>query len=189
MYILELIFMVRPLFAGLALSTLALAGSASGCDSVSSADKVIPQAETTAAAPASKKLRTRLFENSLEQSIHEQVNQYRQSRNLPPLTLDARISQQARAHSQAMASSGDLSHDGFEQRVKAIAREIPYRASAENVAFNQGYSNPGEQAVEGWINSPGHQKNMVGNYDLTGIGVAKNAKGEYYFTQIFIRRR
>jgi uncharacterized protein YkwD len=27
---------------------------------------------------------------------------------------------------------------------------------------------------------------MEGNYNLTGIGVAKNAEGEYYFTQLFI---
>jgi uncharacterized protein YkwD len=30
---------------------------------------------------------------------------------------------------------------------------------------------------------------MVGAYDLTGIGIAKNAKGEYYYSQIFIKRR
>jgi uncharacterized protein YkwD len=30
---------------------------------------------------------------------------------------------------------------------------------------------------------------MEGNFDLTGIGVSKNAKGEYYLTQIFIKRR
>ena len=127
---------------------------------------------------------------ALEQSINAQVNQYRQSRNLPPLTLDSRISEQARAHSQAMANdSVPFSHEGFDQRVKAIARSIRYAAAAENIAYNQGYSDPGEQAVQGWIKSPGHQKNMVGDYDLTGIGVAKNANGEYYFTQIFIKRR
>lgn len=127
--------------------------------------------------------------NTLEQSTHQQINQYRQSRKLPPLILDPRISEQARLHSQAMASGKvPFSHQGFEQRVAAIRRVIPTRASAENVAFNKGYSNPDQQAVQGWIKSPGHRINIEGEYNLTGIGIAKNAKGEYYFTQIFIRR-
>jgi uncharacterized protein YkwD len=127
---------------------------------------------------------------TLEQSVHQQINQYRKSRNLPPLTLDARITEQARIHSEAMASGRvPFSHDGFDNRVKAIAKSIPYRSAAENVAYNQGYSKPDEQAVEGWLKSPGHLKNIVGDFDLTGIAVSKNAKGEYYFTQIFIKRR
>ncbi len=127
---------------------------------------------------------------TLEQSVHQQVNQYRKSRNLPPLGWDARIAQQARIHSQAMASGKvPFSHNGFEGRVKVIAKSIPYRSAAENVAYNQGYSDPGQQAVQGWIKSTGHRHNMEGNFDLTGIGIAKNGKGEYYFTQIFIKRR
>ena len=127
---------------------------------------------------------------ALEQSIHQQVNQYRQSRNLPPLKLDARISQQARGHSEKMAKGTvSFSHDGFEQRVQAIEREILYWKAAENVAVNQGFAAPATQAVQGWIQSQGHRQNMEGQFDLTGIGVAKNGRGEYYFTQMFILKR
>jgi uncharacterized protein YkwD len=125
----------------------------------------------------------------LEQAVHEQVNAYRAEQGLPPLTLDERISQQSRLHSEAMASGqAPFSHDGFEQRVQTIARSLPYRTAAENVAYNQGFSDPVAQAVAGWIDSPGHRVNMEGNFDLTGIGVARNDAGEYYFTQVFIRR-
>lgn len=161
-----------------------LASGLISCDA-SIVDKVLPAKEpgaTTSIASSSPY-------NTLEQSIHQQINQYRQSRKLPPLILDPRISEQARAHSQAMASGKvPFSHQGFEQRVGAIRRVIPDRASAENVAFNKGYSNPEQQAVQGWIKSPGHRINIEGKYNLTGIGIAKNAKGEYYLTQIFIRR-
>lgn len=127
---------------------------------------------------------------ALEKSVHEQVNQYRAGRNLPPLKLDSRISERCRAHSLAMASDRvTFSHDGFEERVKAIGKQILYRAAAENLAYNFGYSDPVKPAVEGWIKSPGHRKNMEGEFDLTGVGIVQNAKGEYYFTQIFIRRR
>lgn len=180
---------MRKLLAGMALGVLVLAGGLIGCDSPSITDKVLPDSETPSAAPASKALSSSSF-TALEQSIHEQINQYRQSRNLPPLTLDPRISEQALSHSQAMASGQvPFSHQGFEQRVRAIGRVIPYSQSAENVAYNQGYRDPDRQAVQGWIKSTGHRTNIEGQYNLTGIGIALNESGEYYFTQIFIRRR
>lgn len=126
----------------------------------------------------------------MEASVHQQINEYRQSLDLPPLRLDARISEQARRHSQAMANGRvPFSHDGFAGRIQAIAKAISYRQAAENVAYNQGYSKPDEQAVEGWLKSPGHRENIESEFDLTGIGISKNAKGEYYFTQVFIKRR
>ncbi|KJH70134.1 CAP domain-containing protein [Aliterella atlantica] len=163
---------------GILLAILATASGLTSCDIPLNAD-IMPTPETIAAVPPS----------SLEQSIHQQINQYRQSRKLPPLQLDARISQQAKIHSQAMANGKvPFSHQGFDTRISAIRRQIRYRAAAENVAYNQGYSNPAKQAVEGWIKSQGHRVNIEGQYNLTGIGVAKNAKNEYYFTQIFINR-
>ncbi|HIK29265.1 MAG TPA: CAP domain-containing protein [Oscillatoriaceae cyanobacterium M7585_C2015_266] len=126
----------------------------------------------------------------MEEKIYQQVNQYRVSRNLPPLQLDPRISEVCRAHSKAMSEGKvPFSHQGFEQRMKILSQSIPYRSAAENIAYNLGYSEPATQAVQGWIKSPGHRKNMEGNFNLTGVGVVQNAKGEYYFTQIFIRRR
>lgn len=127
---------------------------------------------------------------SIEQTIHTQINDYRTKRGLPKLTIDERISNIARTHSQNMANGKvPFGHNGFSERVKVISTMIPYSAAAENVAYNKGYSDPATKAVEGWLNSTGHRQNIEGNYNLTGIGVALNAKGEYYFTQIFIRRR
>jgi len=127
---------------------------------------------------------------SMEQSVLTKINQYRASRRLPPLTLDSRISAQARSHSQAMASGRvPFSHNGFQQRVQTIARSISYRGAAENVFRCKGYSDPADEAVKSWLKSPEHLKNIQGNYGLTGIGVAQNAKGEYFFTQIFFRQK
>jgi len=179
--------MLRPLFIRIALGTLVFAGGIVGCDSLFRAAKIIPVKETPSDAPVSKAAASSY--SALEKSVYQQINHYRQSHNLPPLTLDPRISKQARAHSQAMASGRvPFGHQGFEQRIQAISRIIPYLQAAENVAFNKGYSNPGQEAVEDWIKSPGHLTNIEGQYNLTGIGVVKNAKGEYYLTQIFVRR-
>jgi uncharacterized protein YkwD len=124
---------------------------------------------------------------SLAQSIHNQVNQYRESQNLPPLELDETISDRARAHSVNMVNIDTLSHDGFDDRVEMIREIIPYSSAAENVAYNMGHDRPDDTAIRGWINSPGHNQNMLGNYDLTGIGIAERG-GKYYFTQIFIQK-
>ena len=124
----------------------------------------------------------------LEKAVNQQINQYRASKKLPPLSIDPRISQIARIHSENMANGKvTFSHDGFEGRAEAIT--IPYKSVAENLAYNFGYSDPVRNAVEGWIKSEGHRKNMEGQFNVTGIGVAKNAKGEYYFTQLFVRTR
>lgn len=173
-------------FAEIAIAALLISGGISGCDSISIADILRPsnQKPVPASAPKSSNAYS-----SLEQSAHEQVNQYRVSQNLPPLKLDPRISEVAREHSKAMASHrATFSHDGFEQRAKTVNKSIMYRSFGENLAFNKGYKDPVRQAVQGWIKSPGHRHNMEGNFELTGIGVAKNAEGEYYFTQLFVRR-
>jgi uncharacterized protein YkwD len=44
------------------------------------------------------------------------------------------------------------------------------------------------EAVNGWIHSPGHQKNLVGNFNLCGIGVHKSNDGMIYLTQILAKR-
>ena len=120
---------------------------------------------------------------ALELSISNQIDRYRQSLNLPPLTIDPTFSARARAHSEEMASTGTLSHilDSVDQQRK-------YPTAAENVASIQDNPQPDLIAFQDWIASPAHQQHILGNYNLTGIGVAKNAAGEYYFTQIFIKK-
>ncbi|MGV2827103.1 CAP domain-containing protein [Myxosarcina sp. GI1(2024)] len=125
--------------------------------------------------------------SALKQSVHERVNQYRASKNLPLLELNSTISQQAKTHSENMARGKvPFSHEGFQQRIEAISNEISYRRAAENLAYNSGYTNPVKRSVSGWIDSVKHRQNILGNYNLTGIGIAKNQQDEYYFTQIFI---
>lgn len=126
---------------------------------------------------------------ALERLVYQQVNQFRRLRNLPALALDERISQQARLHSQRMANgSVPFSHEGFEQRGRSIDQVMTNQGISENVAYNQGYADPIAEAIQGWIASEGHRRNLEGQFDLTGIGVAQNSRGQFFFTQIFVRR-
>ncbi|PSB00721.1 CAP domain-containing protein [Merismopedia glauca CCAP 1448/3] len=161
-----------------ALITLVFTSGVAGCDLKLKVKQ--PPLKTT---PIAKNMST----EALELIIFNRVNQYRLSQNLKPVKLHPRITELAREHSRKMAKGEvPFSHNGFEDRVKAISIALPYQGASENVAYNYGYQDPAQYTISGWINSPGHQKNMVGKYNLTGIGVAKNYKGEYYFTQIFV---
>ncbi|BAZ70113.1 MAG: CAP domain-containing protein [Pelatocladus maniniholoensis HA4357-MV3] len=124
----------------------------------------------------------------IEESVFQQINDYRTSQGLPALTRNVAIDEQARTHSRNMANGTvAFGHSGFEQRIQSIG--IPYSAAAENIAYNQGYSDPATQALQSWLNSPGHLAHIKGNYNLTGIGVGSNSQGKIYFTHIFLRTR
>jgi uncharacterized protein YkwD len=181
--------MFRQTAFGIALSTLVLASELTTASFPvhTAVRKLIPQQQSS--VRTNQVAATTTFKTTaLEKSVFDQVNRYRVAQGLPKLKLNANISKQARIHSQNMANGKvPFSHQGFEQRVTAIP--LIYNNAAENVAFNQGYSNPAAEAVNGWLNSPGHLKNIKGKYNLTGIGVAANKKGEVYLTQIFLHAK
>ena len=120
-------------------------------------------------------------------SIHQQVNEFRRTHGRRPLTLHPLISAEAKKHSIDMARTGDVSLSGFDERLNEIRKTIPFRAAAENIAASIGDKNPAREAVEGWKKSPRHRKNMLGDFSLTGIGVAPSEQGRYFFTQIFLQ--
>lgn len=121
--------------------------------------------------------------------IHSLINEYRSLQGLKPLELNAFLSKVAADHSRDMSKGKkDFGHAGFEQRTKAIRQKVELRSVAENVGANMGQADPEKKAVEGWLKSPGHLKNIKGDFDMTGIGVAKSRKGMYYFTQIFVKK-
>ena len=123
----------------------------------------------------------------MERRIHQQINNHRESIGLSPLQLNSAITEQARLHSRAMATGErQPGHDGFDERMAAIEEEIQRGDAAENVGVNWGMDDPAATAVRLWLESPQHRANIEGGFQLTGIGVAKNDEGRYYFTQIFV---
>ena len=132
---------------------------------------------------------TSALADDLEHYVHRLVNEHRVSQGLKPLTFNPKIAAIARRHSQDMATGRvGFSHGGFESRREKIAGFIAQLWVGENVAANNGdFLYAGEGAVSGWLQSPGHRRNIEGAYDLTGVGIAQGPAGEYYFTQLFVR--
>lgn len=124
--------------------------------------------------------------DDMEKEILHYVNVDRKSNGLKPLELNSFESSVALEHSKNMASGKTpFGHKGMEARVKKINKELgPISSAGENVAVGQMNAS---EVVQGWLNSPGHKRNIEGDFTLTGIGYAKDKKGEIYFTEIFTK--
>lgn len=124
---------------------------------------------------------------SLEKEILRYTNDFRQSKGKSKLVMEDLINVQAEKHAINMAKGKTpFGHQGFQDRVKAIKSRTGFiSAAAENVAYGDMTA---KEVVQGWINSPTHRKNLLGNYTHIGIGVARNKNGTLYFTQLFIKK-
>jgi len=91
-----------------------------------------------------------------EQKIHQLINPYRSSKNLPMLEPNEKISQLARKHSEAMANKKiKFGNSGFKKRIRRIALFLPNKAASENIAAYQGNPVSEEKFMERLFNYSG----------------------------------
>ncbi|QHS59462.1 CAP domain-containing protein [Chitinophaga agri] len=114
------------------------------------------------------------------------TNEFRASKGLPPLKLESYCSLLAQKHSDNMASGKvGFGHDQFE--IRSDAATLKFKG-VSGVAENVAYGNlDAKGVVDGWIKSPGHRKNMLGDYNMIGIGTAEKGR-IIYFTQFFVKK-
>ncbi|WP_298627128.1 CAP domain-containing protein [uncultured Legionella sp.] len=125
-------------------------------------------------------------DTAIQNAILFYINEYRQQHGLTPLKMDNRIVKEAKQHSMDMATHKmGFGHKYFHQRIDRLHSQIKdSNAGAENVAYNY---KDAQDVVKNWLRSPGHKRNIDGNYNLTGIGIARDKHGKIYFTQIFLK--
>jgi len=125
-------------------------------------------------------------DDSMANEILVYINQYRSQHGLSRLTMNPILSQEAAQHSQDMARHAlPFGHDGFSSRMDHLHHHVPNATNgAENVAYNY---KTAKIVADGWIKSPGHRQNIVGHYNQTGIGIARDSQGKLYYTQLFLR--
>jgi uncharacterized protein YkwD len=131
-------------------------------------------------------------ERQMAEEAFALVNAFRKKKGKPALVWNEEIYKSCLAHSQAMAQGKErFGHGGFSARVAALWETVGSGQAAENVHYHGGDwgKTHAETAVESWIDSPGHNKNMRGEFTHSAIAVAKNKRGNYYFTQIFLNLR
>ena len=97
------------------------------------------------------------------------VNRLRREYGLSGLSADRTLGVASREHAEYMARKGHMSHDRFARRVKKHGIALP---AAENVAEGQ---DDVDEMFQAFVRSPKHKKNMLGDFEKLGVGVAWNA--------------
>lgn len=127
-----------------------------------------------------------------ERRAFETTNELRSKNGLAPLEWDPELCLIARRHSRNMSVLGFFSHQtpgGLRLRDRARLAGIRYRVIAENIAYNQGFEDPGAFAVERWTVSPGHRANLLSTeFRTAAVGSFVAADGSVFLTQLFILR-
>lgn len=143
-------------------------------------------------------------ENSLAQQIAvlvlEKTNAIRRGQGLPPLLASKAADELAQYHSDNMVTHQFFSHtdhQGTSPSDRADQMGVTWSAIAENIAnipWHENVSSCGdtrtaealaECMVEGWRNSPGHYRNMIGDFAELGVGITFSKDSIVFGTQIF----
>lgn len=123
-------------------------------------------------------------QTDIENELVGLINEHRLSLNLNTLSFNSTSYYYAGEHTAYMISKGHTSHAKFGERAKSIADKTGAEFVAENVAKDYVTI---EEALEAWLDSPGHRKNIEGDYTHSALSIQTNENGDMYFTQIFFR--
>ena len=139
------------------------------------------QPEATAQSPAVAQM---------EAEIRQRINEIRQENNLNLLENNEKLAQVARDYSRQMAQGNFFSHtspDGSTPAQRVSAAGITYLIVGENLFRSTNAPNPVSLSVKGWMNSPGHRKNILRSaFNQTGVGIWQDGN-RFYATQLFMR--
>jgi len=126
----------------------------------------------------------------LETQCFNEVNRLRVAHGLSALAFNEGLLRVARDYSRRMAEEKFFSHNdpnGNTVRERVSDAHIRWRVLGENLAYSNGYINPVAVSLTGWLDSPGHRRNLLDQmWQQTAIGVWISANGTVYFTQIFM---
>lgn len=128
---------------------------------------------------------------SLERRAFELINAERIANGEEPLAWDEDLHRVAQQHSENMARLNFFDHVDPEGRdMVARAKGVKgWSALGENIAYNLGYDDPAAFAVERWMLSIKHRRNILNaGFTRSGLGVARAADGSVFFTQVFMTR-
>lgn len=131
--------------------------------------------------------------SDIERRAFELTNAERQVTGLRLLQWDESLARLARMHSQDMADECYFNHrsptgEMVDDRANRIGI-VRWIGIGENIAYINGYADPATMAVEKWMQSTLHKKNILnGQWQTSAVGVAVAKDGKTYLTQVFLMR-
>jgi len=114
------------------------------------------------------------------------LNEERATAGLKPLAANTQLRRAAQKHSLQMVRDSFFDHVSpagttLMSRVRTgttYLRGALNFALGENIAYGSGYLATPANTLKGWMDSPGHRKNILnGRYRHVGVGVAMGAPG------------
>ncbi len=136
---------------------------------------------------------------TVETAIVEMTNTYRAGHKLSPVGPSPALTAAARAFADFLARTDSFAHDagGTTLQQRAGNAGYDYCEISENLARSldsRGFESRklAESTVEGWINSPGHRRNIEApNVTETGVAVARvpDKHPKFVVVQLFGRPR
>lgn len=121
-----------------------------------------------------------------ENEVLSIVNKIRIDNNLSPLIIDDNLQNVARLKANDLVENNYFAHTSpvygspFEM---LKSNSISYKTASENIAGNSNL----EEAVNSWISSESHRKNILSNdYNYTGIGVVNSVTYGKIIVEFFI---
>ncbi len=134
-----------------------------------------------------------LSPTAAESTLVAMINADRAAAGLPALRLDPRLTALAHERSASMAAAGQLSHvqsDGRTMIDQITANGITWYGAGETIGWNTYPSLRDSAHVvnDGWMGSPEHAAIIRStSYNYFGLGLARTAAGDTYWTAIFLR--
>ncbi len=104
---------------------------------------------------------------------------------MPALALNPELSIAAEGHADDMARRGRMAHRGGDgsspfDRIKRVG--YSFQGAGENVAY--GFDRV-DLVMSAWMKSPGHRRNILGDYSEIGVGRAIAQAGASYWCVTF----
>lgn len=124
---------------------------------------------------------------SVDEQLVNAVNKYREENGKKPCKVNSKLAEAAKIQCDYCAKIKQQGHNGppgnenLGQRIKNVG--YGGQGGAENAAVS--FDDKWEQPLEAWKNSPGHNKNMLGDYSETGLASAKDNNNTRYYIQVF----
>lgn len=110
------------------------------------------------------------------------TNEYRNSKEKKPLIQDAILMKLAMKWAEKMMNDNMFEH----QEIRRLEGPPGTFVSAENIAKGDTVGDDMvKQIVDGWIASPGHERNIVSDSTHVGFGFYRSAQGYWWATQLF----
>ena len=133
----------------------------------------------------------------VETAMIEMTNAFRLENKLGKVRFSTALTRTARTYAAFLAKNNVFSHTADNRGVgdRAAASGYEWCTIGENLAMNldsRGFETRAlaRETVEGWINSPGHRENLLGeHYTDVGVGVvqAPDSNPKYIIVQVFGR--